>query len=71
MSIEFARPLWVMSVVFGHFAECVCLPPNSGGIADIPQPRLRAISRHSITSLDGELLGQARFPKALDQKLRV
>jgi hypothetical protein len=34
-------PPWVMSVVSRQFAECV-LTPNSGGIADIPQPPLGA-----------------------------
>ena len=54
----------------------VWLSPDSGEIADISQPSLRAIpdsciAANRLYSVGAGLFGQTRFAKSLNQQLRV
>src|SRR6201987_2791226 len=52
--VEGAGPALVRHQSLIRFSTRVCLCPNSGAIADIPQPRLRAKKRHCRLALKRE-----------------
>jgi hypothetical protein len=68
-------PLRVNRIIFGPLARCLVIP-DSGEIADISQPSLRAIpdsciAANRLYSVGAGLFGQTRFAKSLNQQLRV